>query len=582
MNNLSKKILLTASVLSLIIIVGIFYLNNGITSLLLNEPDNLIWQDDFEDGDLDGWTVVDDMPKNPSNWYVDEGYLIQDANTGKGRYLIGTHIVAGEPSWQNYFIKANIVYTDDDYIGMLFRYQDRDNYYRFILSSGRQLIRLDKRVAGVSYVLAEYTEKEWQYCKFTASIAALHDTLILYLNNEKIFEVQDSQFQRGKVGFMTCINNGSYFDKIEVYNKLDLTPVPCPLYIKRGPYLQSVLDNKAVIMWGTNYPAASCVEYGLSKKSQWRVSSADFKTIHEIEIDGLERETTYYYRVLSDTVVSEWYSFKTAVNKNTPFSFVLYGDNRTNFLKHTEIARAMQKHDFDFIINNGDVVQRGPRADWDVEFFNPLAPLLKSKPVYVAIGNHELNAQYFYDYFSFPAVEHENYYSFKYGSAYFIFIDNNKSDYPDESCFPSISPGSVQYKWLCSQLASADAQNSDWLFVTGHVPCYSVGVKRTFKSNITELAPLFARYNVDVYFAGHIHNYERGFSDGVYHVISGGGGGPLGERRRRDVKEIQVFEAKYHYCIVNISGKDLTFTAYDIQGNVIDQFKLDNSAAMKN
>lgn len=557
----------------------------GISNEMIQSPftqnGNLVWSDDFEDGNANGWTLADDVPGEPSNWYVEQGYLIQDTNSGNNN-LVGTHVVAGDPSWQNYIVRAQIICTDDDYIGMLFRYQDRNNYYRFMLSSERKVIRLDKRVGGRTFMLALYTNDGWPYCTFTATIAALHDTLALYLNDQKLFEIQDSQFDHGKVGFMTCWNNGSFFDGIEVYDRFEIPSNPPPLRITRGPYLQSVLENRAVIMWTTNYAAPSIVEYGRSKTSEWQVSSSAPVTLHEVELDELERETNYYYRVCSDTVISDWYSFKTAIHEDKPFRFIVYGDNRTNFLRHTEIANAIGKHEPDLIINTGDVVQRGLRADWDTEFFTPLSSLLKTTPIYVSIGNHELNASYFYDYFSFPNTEHENYYSFQYGNSFFIFIDNNRAAYPDRDYYPSFAPGSPQHQWLWNQLRLDAAKNADWLFVINHVPCYTVGISTTYTANQSYLVPLFRQYNVNVHFSGHIHDYERGFSDGVHYVISGGGGGPLGSRKRWDVGEITVYAAKYHYCVVDIAGEHLTFVAYDIHDNIIDQFEIDKGTGVEN
>lgn len=80
-------------------------------------------------------------------------------------------------------------------------------------------------------------------------------------------------------------------------------------------------DNKATIVWVTNEPATSNVEYGLSPGLYTDIvphpedTTADH-TSHSLEIVSLDPETTYYYRVKSknsngyETVSSE-YSFTT-------------------------------------------------------------------------------------------------------------------------------------------------------------------------------------------------------------------------------------------------------------------------------
>ena len=70
-----------------------------------------------------------------------------------------------------------------------------------------------------------------------------------------------------------------------------------------------------------------------------------------------------------------------------------------NFLRHAEILDQMSKHNFAFIVHTGDVVQRGPRDDWDIEFFGPIKDILTSKPIYAAIGNHDLNSENYYKNF---------------------------------------------------------------------------------------------------------------------------------------------------------------------------------------
>ncbi len=534
----------------------------------------LIWENDFENNQLNHWTVYDELPGEPSNWHIRRGYLIDDSDCGTKSNIRGTHITTGDVKWRDYVATTTVSYTDDDYIGFLFRYQDKDNYYRLLISSQAQIVRLDKVLNGKTEILASYDDEEWPECTFTITIAALKDTLTIYLNDIKFFHVQDSQFRHGKVGFFTCSNAGFFCDYLRIYKNYQLVPHPVPLKIQTGPYLQRVLKDKAVIMWRTNYPADSRVDYGLGQTPEKTIHSSNRTRGHEIELSDLEPGTSYYYRIQSDSIAGNWYSFKTEALNDTIFNFILYGDNRTNFLKHADVVQAFQHHDFDFIINVGDLVQRGLSSDWDTEFFNQLSPIIKYKPIYVAIGNHELNAPYFYDYFSFPDSAHENYYSFHYANCFFIFIDNNISAYPDKNIFPDISPGSPQYSWLVSQLASEPARTADWLFVIGHVPCYIVSHPRPYPKNLNYLVPLFEKYGVDIYFSGHNHNYQRGFVNGVSYIVSGGGGGPISEHKIHTNDIITVMYPKYHYCKVDILGKELRFTVYDIENSMLDKLYL--------
>jgi hypothetical protein len=135
---------------------------------------------------------------------------------------------------------------------------------------------------------------------------------------------------------------------------------------------------------------------------------------------------------------------------------------------------------------------------------------------------------------------------------------------------------SAQYNWLEDQLSSPVAQNAEWLFVLGHVPIYSVGTNNNFELNRDVLLPLLLEYGVDIFFAGHIHDYERGYSEGLYHIISAGGGGPL-SHHVRNLPEITEYSANYHFCMINVNGSLLRFHIKDRNQNIIDQFSINKN-----
>ena len=556
-----------------IITLFIFLIPNTNSSQNTNDK-NILWRADFESGNLSGWEIIDDVPGEPSNWYIDKGFLVQDTDAGDKGRLIGTNIINGNTEWDNYVLRVNLACTDDDFIGILFRYNDNENYYRLIMSSERKEIIVDKKVNGEFITLAKYTDEEWQYVKYSATIFLKDENIKVYLNDKQFFDINDNQFSKGKIGFTSVANLGSFFDDITIYSNYEIIPVEIKHEITRGPYLQNVLESHAVIMWDTSLPSNSIVEYGLSKEPQWSKVSEEQVVKHEIKLENLKPETVYYYRIKSGEITSEWFSFKTEVNENTPFSFIAYSDTQMNFLRHYEITEQMSKYDFDFIINCGDVVQRGPRSDWDTEFFNPLKNILKEKPLYAAIGNHELNNENFYKNFSFPSEKYENYYSFKYGNCFFVFIDNPRAAYPNKTYYPDYKPGSGQYKWLDSTLASEEAQSAEWLFTASHVPSYVGGKQDHFEGNKKYLVPLFEKYGVDISFSGHVHGYERGEVNGVSYIITAGGGGTQNKRNVSKLKQYKAFKLVYNFCRIEIKGKTLFFKAYDNYNTLIDEMEI--------
>lgn len=359
-----------------------------------------------------------------------------------------------------------------------------------------------------------------------------------------------------------------------------------------GPYLQHVTQSSMTIMWETDQPCTSVVEYG---QAQWvkkgravplknRIEEDKKKTIHELILKELAVQTNYFYRVSSVNedgakVASQIYTFQTAVRSDWPFAFVVMGDNRTYPERFEKIiARAWAERP-NFLLNVGDVVTDGTvKEQWLNEYLKPAAELMQRVPTYVAIGNHERNADWYYKYVSYPKPE--NYYSFDYGNAHFAIIDSNKD----------LSPNSEQYKWLEKDLAESKAH---WKFVFHHHPPYSsdrkrYGDTRRGKStlgdlNVRQLVPLYEKYNVDIVWFGHFHGYERTWpirsgkvdrNRGVIYIKTGGGGAKLGNF----APVRSWFTAKllkdWQYCLVTVNEGTLRMMAYDIDGRMYDYLDL--------
>jgi Bacterial Ig-like domain len=126
------------------------------------EADALLFSD-FYDGTMAGWSVVDEgLVEPPSNWVVTKGQLRQTSNIRSGgvfpRY--GTYSYWNDTealTWTDYTLSLLIRNNDNDGIGVMFRYQDPDNYYKLEMDVQADFIRLTKMLAGVETELATIT-----------------------------------------------------------------------------------------------------------------------------------------------------------------------------------------------------------------------------------------------------------------------------------------------------------------------------------------------------------------------------------------------------------------------------------------
>ena len=93
------------------------------------------------------------------------------------------------------------------------------------------------------------------------------------------------------------------------------------------PFLQDAQPNSIIIKWETSFGEESVVEWGetnrLGNKAKGKAESINFgeSRIHEVQLTGLERLTTYYYRVITDGLRSDIYQFKTPPFPKDDISF---------------------------------------------------------------------------------------------------------------------------------------------------------------------------------------------------------------------------------------------------------------------
>ena len=78
------------------------------------------------------------------------------------------------------------------------------------------------------------------------------------------------------------------------------------------------------------------------------------------------------------------------------------------------------------------------------------------------------------------------------------------------------------------------------------------------------LDALFAEFKVDAVFSGHEHYYERRTVDGIFYIITGGGGAPI-----YDKEEYGGFN---HFVLVTVDGDKMSAEVVDINGKVRDKF----------
>jgi hypothetical protein len=333
--------------------------------------------------------------------------------------------------------------------------------------------------------------------------------------------------------------------------------------LTRGPYLQNLKSDSVIIVWKTDVNSDSEVSYGMSMSYTDTAYDAASVQQHAVTLTGLASASIYHYQVKGggQTLTGDltFHSGKDASFNS--FTFVAMGDHRSNPTAHSTVAQRVKSIDPEIIIDTGDLTADGNNiSNWDSEFFAPEKDVMSRACLFPSIGNHEGTAANYLSYFYLPSESSGTgrYYSFNYANAHFIMLDT----------YSSYSSGGLQYSWLVNDLTAN--QSKKWLIVAFHNPPYSSSTHGSDTNVRSALCPLFTQYGVDVVFNGHDHDYERSYVNGVYYIVTGGGGAPLYPAGFNSWSQFSV--SKYHCCRVSINNNSMTLEAIQPDGGVLDTF----------
>lgn len=330
-------------------------------------------------------------------------------------------------------------------------------------------------------------------------------------------------------------------------------PGAAPPVVVRGPYLQRVSDDEAIVRWRTDVACESVVQFGPSPAELTSLAGSGAGTEHRVVVTGLDPATVYYYSVgTGDQVLAGGdaeHRFRTAPPAGAPgphriWALGDYGTGgtaaqgvRDGFLAATGGAAP------DAWITLGDNAYfSGTDAQLETGLFDTYPTLLRRTGFWPSFGNHDaissdattLTGPWF-DAFSLPRQGQagglpsntEAYYSFDHGNVHLVALDSADSDR---------SATGAMGQWLAADLAATTA---DWVIVYFHHAPYSDSSHHSdsdlgMREMREQLMPVIEAAGVDLVVAGHSHGYERShLLDGHYglaasftadHVVHDGSG----------------------------------------------------------
>ena len=381
------------------------------------------------------------------------------------------------------------------------------------------------------------------------------------------------------VGMVAIFDRDLSSDEIESIGGYghEFEPPPSPFM---SPFIQTPTPNSIYICWHSEGSEESTVKYGLTEElgdtatGSYHSFSEDLYW-HWVKMEGLQPDTDYYYKVVSDSAESSIQLFQTHHPYSDTLShvrFAIYSDSQSNPGVHSSIIESMKEtfvnrwgedyyQEVHLAMLSGDIVDNGHNVgQYTNMFFNPISQLSNHLPFMTVAGNHEMEAPTFYNYLKYEDIggwEGERYFSFYVGPVLFIGLNSNVQ-------------GNTQISWLEDLLETAQSDDAvKFIFASLHHP----GRTEVWPDGNTwwvqnQVIPLLSSYDkVEHLSYGHTHAFERGapMEGNLRLMCFGGGGGHLDRWRmysnQTEYPEIHRSHDYHGYAVFDVDCENNSYTA---------------------
>lgn len=356
------------------------------------------------------------------------------------------------------------------------------------------------------------------------------------------------------------------------------------------------------VQWHSDDPAeASAVSYHKRGETGWSEQTGGYAPlpssrilVHTVELDGLEPDTLYEFRLGERG--SQSYSFRTLPASLTrPVKFVIGGDAYFYLSTFRKMNAQIAAQDPDFVIVGGDIAYtQNSRAvfkgkGWELSrwrrFFKEWKEQMVTSdgrliPLVPVIGNHDIKQTtlstkgqhyLFYELFALPE-KGVSYRGLDVGDYLSLFLLDTGHSYHIEG---------QQTQWLDKQLSSK--QLVPYKMAVYHVGAYP-SVYPFYGSCPKKIraywSPLFERYQLQAAFEHHNHAYKRSFPmkqgavhpDGVLYMGDGSWG--VSARKPKEMWYLEKSAQVNAVNVITLTSEKGKVEALNIKGEKIDSVGL--------
>ena len=341
------------------------------------------------------------------------------------------------------------------------------------------------------------------------------------------------------------------------------------------PYLQNPTDGGMTVMWETNVPTYSWVEYGTDTTQLQRVRTLiNGQTLcnnlmHKIRIDGLQPGQKYYYRLCSqemllykayqkafgNTARSPFYEFTLPDPAGDSFTALVFNDLHQRGETFRALCAQVSDVSPDFVVFNGDCIDDPASHEQATYFISELTKGIHGSrvPAFYIRGNHEIRNAYsvgLRDHFDY--VGGKTYGAFNWGDTRIVMLDcgEDKEDtHPEYSGLNDFTElRHEQVDFLKQELSSKAFKKANKRILLHHIPLY--GCNKNLCADLW--MPLLEKAPFDICINAHTHRYAyhpKGELGNNFPVVIGGGyqmdsATEMVLEKRKDSLRIRVLNTK--------------------------------------
>lgn len=353
--------------------------------------------------------------------------------------------------------------------------------------------------------------------------------------------------------------------------------------MRTEPYLQNPSTDGMTVMWITNVPCRSWVEYGTDSTNMQRVRTfaegeaiANNK-INRIRIENLKPGTKYYYRAVSqeitlyqpykkefgDTVRTPVHSFTTWDDRKKDFTAIIFNDIHDNYSLFDKLSEQVKTVDYDFVIYNGDCIADVQSESNAVRSISHYCEKMNGAgiPSIFIRGNHETRGAY--SMFLWNLLDKKggthSYGAFNLGDTRFVLLDcgEDKPDdhwvYYDMNDFTHYRQDQAEF--LKKEIASNEYKKAVKRVLIHYIPIYGRNLDAYNPcKDLWEPILSKARFNISLNAHTHRHEYiPVGKEGNIYPVVIGGGN----NEKSATVSILEKKGDKMTLRILNVKGEEL-------------------------